>query len=161
LTRGALLLALAVVVQVINLPQLVTGPLVNTILVVGAASLEWPVSCALAALTPLFAFWLGILRFPVLLPAVMAGNLALVVVWLATPLNKHLRFAPAAVAKFLVMSGGIYLVKSAGVTLPRPIWIAFTVTQLITALIGGLLADGILALPLTHSQHTKEDNTRA
>lgn len=156
ITRTAIFIALLVVAQAFSKPmgQMVTGSLVNLILILSV--LLGGLACGIAAalLSPLFAFFLGIgpALVPVL-PFVMLGNTVLVLLWhfVAGKANKFsiirylVALALGAVLKFAVLYLGI-VVLLVGLLLPLPeaqatvLSAAFSYPQFITAAIGGAAA---------------------
>ena len=150
-TRTAVLLALLIALQAVTKPlgQLVTGSCVN--LVLGVAALFGGVWCgaAVALLSPLFAFLLGVgPAFPQLVPMIAAGNTVFV-------LLLHLLGQHAAEKRWLAVilsAGGKFLslyLLIVKLTLPllglpekqsAMLSASFAWPQLLTALIGGALA---------------------
>lgn len=157
----ALFIALLVVLQFLIGKlgvQLLTGSIVNFVLV-AAVLIGGPVcGTVTAAASPVIAYFTGVavLKSPLMLPAVAIGNIVLVLVyWLvfkiALPKVKKLSLynwiiaVPlAAAAKF-----GVLYLAMVKITLPllglpdkaqAAISTAFGVTQLFTALIGGVIA---------------------
>ena len=151
ITRTAVLLALLIVLQTMTKPlgQFVTGSCVN--LVLGVAALVGGVWCgvAVALLSPLFAFLLGIgPAFLQLVPMIAAGNAVFVLLLHAmgrTDAGKRwLGAAAGAAAKALTLY--LLIVKLALPLLGLPekqtalLSASFAWPQLVTALIGGALA---------------------
>ena len=153
ITRTALLLALCVVVQQFkNLSQLITGPLVNLILMVAAMAVGLGSGLCIAVLSPILAFLIApsalMQLMPQLIALVAAGNAVLVVcAWALRKQQKlfWLGFVAGAVAKMAVMAGGLQfvLLPLFGAALnEKQIATAstmFGVNQLLTALIAGAL----------------------
>lgn len=154
MTRTAALLALLIALQAATKPlgQLVTGSCVN--LVLGVAALFGGIWCgaAVALLSPLFAFLLGIgPALPQLVPMIAAGN-AVLILLLRLPgrdaaAKRWLAVLMAAAGKFLALY--LLIVKLALPLLNLPekqtamLAASFTWPQLLTALIGGALAMAI------------------
>jgi hypothetical protein len=139
LTRAAILLALALGIQSLRLPQGVTGPSINAILLIGAVLLAPWGGVVIGLLTPLTAFLFGQLN-PILAPAVpfiMAGNGILVLVFgYGRRVNVYLALIIAALAKYLVLSTAVrYLIK-----VPASVGIALQIPQFVTAFMGGVAA---------------------
>ncbi|HOZ21778.1 MAG TPA: ECF transporter S component [bacterium] len=154
LTRMVLLIAIALIIQMIGLPQPLTGPLVNlmlalTTLITGAAA-----GVALGCLTPLIALIRG--QLPPLLapfiPFILAGN-ALYVIFLGLLCKKGcglplrswrawLGVLLGSTAKFIWLFAAARLIMPLLIarTLPEPVIAMLTFPQLVTALIGGVLA---------------------
>ena len=163
ITRTAVFVALLVVLQTVtkSMGQYVTGSLVNLVLI--ASTLLGGMLCGItvALLSPIFAFLLGIgpAMFPIV-PAIMLGNLSIVLLWhlfagRTQETKKTLRYVAAlivgAVTKFLVLYLSIVrLVVPIILKMPEPqataISASFSLPQLITALIGGILA--LLIVPV-------------
>ena len=160
LTHSALMLALLITLQSLTrgLGQIVTGSCVNAVLAAATLLINCSSGLAVALLSPIFAFLLGIAPQLVTVPAIMAGNAVFVLVLSllhrgsASPVRQIILWLTAAVAKFAVLhilvvriicgaaSGALMengLLKAPMLTnLP----VMFTWPQLITALIGGALA---------------------
>lgn len=154
LTETAVMTALLIVLQAATKPagQYVTGSCVNAVLAVSTLAVGLWSGAAVALLSPVFAFLLGVgPQLPPVVPAIMAGNLVFVVLLglLAggTDLPLWRRAAAwflAAVAKF----GALYLlvVKLLCTVLPLKeqqiaVFTAmFSYPQLVTALVGGAIA---------------------
>lgn len=160
LVQTAMMLALLIVLQTLSKPagQLVTGTLVNTVLGISAMYLGVGSGITVALISPIVAFLLGIAPQILTVPAIMAGNLVLVLIlglWQKNANNillGALRCVCAAVAKFavlytLVVWGICHILADslleAGL-LKAPMLKAlpatFTWPQLITAFLGSALA---------------------
>lgn len=168
ITRTGVLLALLLALQWVTLGtkafagQYITGSLVNCVLAVSALTACLSSGLVIALLSPIFAYLLGIAPQLVVVPAIMAGNCALVLVLWAVgrgnaPLwRKAVAVVLAAVCKFVVLyllvvevicgvGAGFLLGKQvfgAPVLLQSMIQalpLTFSWPQLITALIGGTL----------------------
>ena len=171
ITRTGVLLALLLALQWVTLGtkafagQYITGSLVNCVLAVSALTAGLSSGLVIALLSPIFAYLLGIAPQLVVVPAIMAGNCALVLVLWAVgrgdaPMwRKAVAVVLAAVCKFVVLYllvvqvicgvGASFLLGQSIFGAPvllRPMIQALPLTfswpQLITALIGGVL--GIL-----------------
>lgn len=171
ITRTGVLLALLLALQWATLGtkafagQYITGSLVNCVLAVSALTAGLSSGLVIALLSPIFAYLLGIAPQLVVVPAIMAGNCALVLVLWAVgrgnaPMwRKAVAVVLAAVCKFVVLYllvvqvicgvGASFLLGQSFFGAPvllRPMIQALPLTfswpQLITALIGGVL--GIL-----------------
>ncbi|MGQ9473710.1 MAG: ECF transporter S component [Candidatus Caldatribacteriaceae bacterium] len=143
ITRTALLFALVLVVQMLGMPQLVTGPLVNMFLFL-AGLLEGTGSGVIIGLfTPWVAFSRGILPPPLapMIPFIMMGNALLVIVFglFLRPRKHYFEIAgiiSSALVKYFFLTWSVrFLVK-----VPGPIAQAMQIPQLFTALLGGGLA---------------------
>ena len=111
LAETAMLLALLIVCQTVSKPagQIVTGTLVNMVLAVATFLVGTGSGAVIALVSPVAAFLLGIAPQILTVPAIMAGNLALVCV-LGLKMSGNLfgrlvRCLGAAAAKFLVLYG--------------------------------------------------------
>lgn len=151
MTRTAVLLALLIALQAVTKPlgQLFTGSCVN--LVLGIAALFGGVWCgaAVALLSPLFAFLLGIgPAFPQLVPMIAAGNTAFVLLLYFGGQNaaekRWLAVIVSAAGKFLALYLLIVKLTLPLLGLPEKqtamLSASFAWPQLLTALIGGALA---------------------
>jgi hypothetical protein len=144
LTLTAVLLAITLAVQMIGLPQPITGPVVNAMLILSAA-FAGPISgIIIGLLTPLIAFMRGILAAPLapMIPFIVIGNGTLVLLfWLGRRFIKNLIGSVAgivtgSVIKFLILSAAVNLI----VSVPEPVAQAMQLPQLLNALIGGVIA---------------------
>lgn len=142
LTRSALILALAIAVQSVRMPQFVTGPLVNALLFFAAATVG-PVSAVLIGLcTPLIAFAFGIMPLAPAVPVIMLGNATLGLVFWYLLRSPYAGIVAAAVAKYGVMWLGVNILVPfiININLPPKVAATLTTPQLFTALGGGVLA---------------------
>ena len=144
LTRTAATLAILVALQFVtrSLGQLVTGSCVNLVLCVTALSLGWASALALALLSPVLAWLLGVgPAFPALVPCIALGN-AVYVLLLCLKLDIKWRIPLASTVKMLVLRIVIGNFV-APLVVPAAKLIAviamFSWPQLLTALIGGAL----------------------
>ena len=164
LTLTALLLALSVASQFLkNTSVYLTGPVINCILILAAVFCGLWSAVALSLITPLTS-WLITLSplmsaIPLIVPCIMAGNVILAVsIWVGIRKScrtRNLLFGAllGAVLKAAFMGGTISLLLlpllGPAVGLPAPALAAarvtFSLTQLITALLGGALA--VLIVP--------------
>ena len=168
ITRTGVLLALLLALQWATLGtkafagQYITGSLVNCVLAVSALTAGLSSGLVIALLSPIFAYLLGIAPQLVVVPAIMAGNCALVLVLWAVgrgdaPMwRKAVAVVLAAVCKFVVLYLLVVQVicgVGAGFLLGKQVFgapvllqpmiqalpLTFSWPQLITALIGGTL----------------------
>lgn len=156
LARTAVALALLVAVQAVTKAggQLVTGSCVNLLLAVCAGVLGFGSGAVIAVVSPFLAYLLGIAQSPILVvPGIALGNLvyvaliALLAKVLRNKLPKVYMF-PAVIAAALAKFGTLYLVvvklivPSLGVPAEKAAALSatFSTPQLVTALIGGILA---------------------
>ena len=165
ITRTAVVLALLVTVQALMKPfgQLATGSCVNLVLALCVLLAGLPCGLTVALVSPVLAFLLGIAPQLLTVPAIMAGNSAYVLLLygLADRSGKRLwrqivAWFVSAVAKFAVLYGivaglicGVFAQEllAAGALKPAMLQLlpaTFGVAQLITALIGGAVAQTIL-----------------
>lgn len=164
ITKTALMLALLVSLQALTKPfgQLVTGSCVNAVLAVSALIGGLGCGLAVALISPVAAFLLGIAPQILTVPAIMAGN-AVYVVLLCLARDKGLvqritTWLAAAVCKFLALYAivvwlicGVFsqtLLASGALKAPmlQVLSATFSWPQLITALIGGGVA--LLLIPI-------------
>ena len=159
LTTTAVLVALLIGIQAAAgaLGQLAVGSLVNLVLVMSVMIGGLASGLAAALLSPVFARLLGIGPLWALVPFIMAGNAALILVWHFVAkrdfAGRHIvratALALAAVCKFAVLYLGIVRIAAPFLLrLPAPqtamISNMFALPQLLTALIGGALAMAVL-----------------
>lgn len=162
LVYTAICLAILIAVQVITKPfgQIVTGSLVNFILIIATLTAGIAGGTAVAILSPFLAFSIGI-GTPILqiVPMIALGNLAVVLLFGLLFKTLHtsewlkwiISILVSAVVKFLVLYIGIVRVILPLLTALPPkqaaaISATFSVPQLITALIGGFIA--FIVVPL-------------
>lgn len=147
LVRTAVLVALALAFQLLNFPQMVTGPAVNAVLYVAALYIH-PVSGVLVGLiTPWVAFSVGIMKLAPAVPVIMLGNATLSL--LAGYIGRKSRYFGmilGALGKFSVMTLGMKYLLSIGQKIPSPVYASLTATQLVTALLGALVAALVLGV---------------
>ena len=139
LTQAALLLALALGVQSLHLPQFITGTVINTVLLVGAVLLSPWGGATIGLLTPVTALLLGQLS-PILAPAVpfiMAANASLALVF---GFGRRVNFYLAAVLATFLKFGLLAVAVRFVLALPKPVTLALQVPQLLTALAGVVVA---------------------
>jgi hypothetical protein len=168
--ESGLLVAMLVVVQLLSflfvkvplISQLFTGSLVNLVLIVGAGSVGFSGAAVAAVLSPVLAVLFGQMKFPVMIPVVIIGNVIIVAITWAffikdKKLSKSAGFgldlagvAVGAVAKTAFLWGAtvwliapVFFVGNAAVS--KNLSLMFSFPQLITAMIGGILA--LLVLP--------------
>lgn len=150
LTETAMLIALLIVLQAVTKSwgQIVTGSFVNTVLALSVLTVGLWSGVTVAALSPFFAFMLGIgPQLIAIVPAIAVGNIALVVVLWTLTKGRKLRqwktvmaWAAAAVCKFLTLYLLAVQVLCRVLPLKAPQVATFSTMfswpQLITALIG-------------------------
>jgi len=177
IAQTAIFIALLVSVQAITRPfgQFVTGSCVNFLLVTSAILVGLPSAAVIAVISPIGAFLiLGIPAFPIIIPFMMAGNLVLVTAIhfitgksfdnlnLIAYLRIGTAVATGAVLKFLILWIGIVQI-----TLPfipdirqaqiDAMAVVFSWPQLVTALIGSILAMTII--PILKKALKKQDKS--
>lgn len=161
ITRTAILIALLVVIQVTTAGfgiTLLTGSLVNLILIVSVMTCGFSCGLVVAVISPIIAKLVGIGPFWVLIPFIAVGNAVLIIVWhlVARRTFKEsysgsvVALVTGAVAKFLVLYLSIVQMMIPLLNLPEKqasaISAIFSVPQLFTALIGGVIA--MLIIPI-------------
>ena len=156
LARGALLIALALALQslrlVIPLPQpvstFVIGSLVHMMLALSWRLGSLGVALLLACLLPLTAYMQGQVLVPLLIPVICIGNAVFVYLVQLFSGNRLLTLCIPPLAKAVLMGVSAWCVVNI-VALPNPalrktIMFAMSVPQLVTAVIGILLARQVL-----------------
>jgi hypothetical protein len=160
ITRLVVLTSLTLTIGLVGLPQPVTGPLINLMLILTTLVLNALAGTALGIITPLVAVLRGQLP-PVLAPMVpfiMISNILLVLIFAAIrrlmsgssgPSRRPIRSASAwfgLISGSLVKTAWLYVSATLalplllGNTLPPRVIGMMALPQLITALIGGALA---------------------
>ena len=155
LCRTAIFLALLIAVQFVtrSMGQYVTGSLVNLILIASGLMCGLWGGLAVAVLSPICAFFIGIgPAFPQVVPAVALGNAVLVLLWVliagaknAPIARQAIALVVAAVAKFLtlylvIVKWLVPMVLTLNEKQMAVLSASFSFPQLITAVIGGVLA---------------------
>ena len=155
LCRTAIFLALLIAVQFVtrSMGQYVTGSLVNLILIASGLMCGLWGGLAVAGLSPICAFFIGIgPAFPQVVPAVALGNAVLVLLWVliagaknAPIARQAIALVVAAVAKFLtlylvIVKWLVPMVLTLNEKQTAVLSASFSFPQLITAAIGGVLA---------------------
>jgi len=166
ITQTALMLALLITLQWITKPfgQIITGTCVNLVLAVTALMIGLGSGMAVAILSPLFAYVLGIAPQLLTVPVIMAGNaLYITMLHFAGAGDKKLwkkirALLAASIGKFGVLYFlAVYVVCGIGSEfligqglLKQPMLqvlrVNFSMPQLVTALAGGALALGLLPM---------------
>lgn len=130
-------------VQLLGLPQFITGSFVNASLFAGTFLAGPAYAIAMGLMTPIIAYTRGILPAPLLpmIPFIALGNVILVGTFYAmrTRMGWPLQVALAATVKFLLLAIAVQFV----VNVPAPIVTAMQWPQLFTALMGGYIAAAI------------------
>lgn len=152
ISRMGLLLALTLALQVVGLPQPVTGPAVNAILLLSVLLVGWKSATGIGVITPLFALIRGQLP-PVLAPMVpfiMLGNAVLVLSFTALWRFRKIR---SEMPRFVLGVGLAAILKTAwlwmaavwtvpvilGKQIPHTVVTAMTLPQFVTAVLGGMI----------------------
>lgn len=157
MTRTAILIVLLIVLQAATTPMgnpLITGSIVNLLLILSVMTCGLSSGLCVAAVSPVIAKLFGIGPLWALIPLIAAGNVVLVVLWhwignQSIGEKKYTAYlialAAAAATKSLVLYVGI-------VKIAIPLFLGlpekqtavisqmFSLPQLITALVGGALA---------------------
>lgn len=139
LTRTAILLAIALVIQMGGFPQFITGPLVNTVLYLSAMIVGWQGGVLIGLCTPFIAALRGILPPPLtpMIPFIALGNGILVILFFyLSSKNKILGIVIASTVKFLILILAVNFL----VQVPPAVAQMMSFPQLITALVGGFIA---------------------
>lgn len=161
ITRTAVLLALLIAVQALTAGlgnTLITGSLVNLILILAALTGGLSSGLAVALLSPIFAYFLSIgPAFWQIVFCIAVGNAILVFFWYFIAGNSKEKKLPfyigatviAAIAKFgFLYFAIVQFVVPLVLKIPEPnakiVSAAFSYPQLITALVGGALATLII-----------------
>ena len=156
ITRTAILLAITLIFQFLKMPQLITGSIVNAMLLIAAGTVGMWSGVIIGLLTPVIAFLVGIMGFPLMIPFIMIGN-GVYVILFSTQKNKVIGMIVGAVVKFIWLALSVkYIMQLFNVKVPLKIVQAFTTPQLITALIGGMLGIIVIALLENYFKKAKE-----
>ncbi len=158
-TLTAAFLALLIIFQSMSasVGQMVTGSLVNFVLVSATLLAGWKSGLVIALLSPFFAKLFGIGPIYPILPVVALGNATLVAAYaviMSRAFNKTLRWVisviVAAVLKYAVLTVGVVKLVLPLISVPAPqatkLAAMFGTAQFFTALIGGAVA--FVAVPL-------------
>ncbi|GLC79285.1 GTPase [Lacrimispora brassicae] len=138
---------------------IVTGSAVNMILIISVMIAGLSSGLTVAVISPIFAKFLGIGPLWLLIPFIVAGNIVLVLIWHFLGNRRFgksvtvyiLTLTVAAVSKFLMLYIGIVAIAIPHLmNLPEKqattISGMFSIPQLLTALIGGVIATIIIPL---------------
>lgn len=161
-TRTALFTALLIVMQAVTAPlgnQLVTGSIVNLVLIISVMTCGLTSGLSVAVVSPVLAKLFGIGPLWTIIPFIILGNMVLVAIWyfignreiVNKNVSRLIALAAAAICKFAVLYLGIVRIAiPLFLNLPEKqvpvISTMFTFPQLITASIGGAVA--FLILPV-------------
>lgn len=154
LTRIVVLLTLTLIIQMFGLPQLITGPLINMMLLISALILDPVGGIILGVITPLVALFRG--QLPPLLapmvPFIMIGNAIWVGIFstihsvygqkILSSVRTWVGLIVAALLKsfWLFLSARFALPVLLGKRLPDSVIATMSIPQFITAITGGILA---------------------
>jgi ABC-type Co2+ transport system permease subunit len=95
--------------------------------------------------TPWVALLTGIMKLVPAVPVIMVGNAVLcLIAGYLDRFNRYLAMGLAAACKFLAMTAGVKILIGRGTNIPAPVYSMLTVNQLVTALLGGVLASIVL-----------------
>jgi len=161
ITRTAVLIALLVVLQAATRllgNQILTGSVVNMMLIISIMTCGYATGLPVAILSPVIATLLGIGPSWLIVPFIAAGNTTLVLLWHMIGNrelgNEYVAYIAALIiataAKFVVLYAGIILVAipyilNVSEQQAAVITSTYSFQQLITASVGGLCA--IILLP--------------
>lgn len=162
ISTTAVLLALTLIFQSLRLitpmPQLLNqyliGSLVNLCLIVAAVIVGIKGGLVLAIVAPVVAYIQGFMpQFPIMIVLVALGNSALVIaVALISRKNRIASYITGAVLKFVVLFIGVvriavpFLLANAPDKVKGALSVQFSWPQLLTAIIGSILAIAIIPL---------------
>lgn len=163
LTRTGVLLALTLAIQLLKLPQLITGTGINALLLITLMTVGPIQAITIGVITPLVALMVGIMKPPMApaLPFIMLANAVIILVFHTfRNKNKYLGMVAAGFCKFVVLFGATKLVLSS--ILPPPIAeklaVTFGITQFFTALAGGILA--LIIVPMIKNYLKEEEGVK-
>lgn len=141
-----------------GLPQPITGPLINAMLIITTTLVGHVSGLILGVMTPLFAVLRGELP-PILapmIPFIMISNMLLVTIYYLLKLTSTrknpmrrikvwLGLMLAAIAKFLFLTLAVKIMLPYifGHQIPAPLAFMMTIPQLLTAVAGGVIAVAI------------------
>ena len=159
ITRTAVLIALTVALQALTLQlgnQIITGSIVNLMLILSVMLCGLPSGLTVAVFTPIMPTLLGFGPVWPIVPFIIAGNMALVVLWHFIGnrdfgnvyIGHVIATVAGAIAKFLVLYFGVVRIAAPyilGLPNQSVISVLFSYPQLITASVGGICA--IILLP--------------
>ncbi|MHB1293692.1 MAG: ECF transporter S component [Anaerolineae bacterium] len=150
-------LALGLLIPNLGLPQWLTGPLVNALLLLSIEGIGLGEALAIGAVTPMAAALRGVLPLPllVMVPFIALGNAAFVSLYARLrPTSRWLALGVASVCKFALLYGAVTVLvahplklvlsgATQAITIPQSIVQMMSWPQLATALAGGLIAWGV------------------
>ena len=147
------LLALALLIPMFGLDQRFTGPLVNALLLISTITVGVPGAIMVGALPSVVSLARGTLPLPMaaMVPYIIVGNAALILVFATLrPRGYWLAVGVGAVIKFgLLLTAVNYLVA-----VPPSLAVMMQWPQLYTAVLGGVIAWGIIRFSRLWRQRT-------
>ena len=160
ITRTAVFIALLIVLQAATAPLgnvLITGSIVNLLLIVSVMTCGLASGLSVAVISPIIAKLIGIGPLWVLIPFIAAGNIILVLLWHFVGTRNIKSKNAAYIAALIAAAAGKFCILYIGIVkiavplllnLPeqqtKVISNMFSLTQLVTALTGGVIAVMIL-----------------
>lgn len=160
LVQASLLIALAVALQairlIIPLPPLagtiIIGSLVNMMLIVTYYTNGLKSAGLLVLLLPIFAYFQGQLLLPILIPIVIFGNYAYVVMVKLLKSSKYIYILPALAKTVCMFFSAKIILSLMNITGPAAAAVLFgmSMPQLVTGIIGVFLAKYLLHYLATH-----------
>lgn len=158
ITRVGILLALTLAIQWMGMPQLITGTAINAMLLISASTVGLIPAVMIGCITPVVALMVGIMKAPMapVIPFIIGANAVWVMVYgFIQNRNRYGAMILAAVTKFLVLWAAVKWILIG--MLPGPVLekaaVAFGITQLFTALAGGVIA--LAVIPFLHNYLNK------
>jgi hypothetical protein len=157
LGRLVLLMATGLVITNLGLPQYITGPLVNALLILTVLWSGVSQAIFVGMVTPMGAALSGVLPLPlwIMIPFIALGN----AVWVSLfgglrGINRWVALVVAAVAKFVLLYAAVTVLvahplslvvsgHAQAVVVPQAIVAMMAWPQLLTALAGGVIAFGV------------------
>ena len=115
-SRTAVIFALTLVIQMLGLPQLITGPLVNAFLLLATMFVGVSSGIIIGLFTPWVAFSRGILPAPLgpMIPFIMLGNATFVIVFFLITQRREnnigfmgLGIGIGSIAKYFILSQSV------------------------------------------------------
>lgn len=147
IAKTAMLLAIALVFQIglKGIGQPLVGPLVNFVLIMSVYLVGTLSGLIVGFLTPLIAFFFGIIPFLPIVPFIMIGNGLYVFFFkfFKDRLNSSkeiISIIISSIIKYLFLAISVRYIVVLFVQIPPKVVAAFSIPQLYTALIGGILA---------------------
>lgn len=160
ITHTAVFIALLIVLQAATAPLgnvLITGTIVNLLLIVAVMTCGLASGISVAVISPVLAKFFGIGPLWVLIPFIAAGNIVLVLIWHLIG-NKNLgsRYTTSVTALISAAAGKFFVLYIGIVRIAIPLLLGlpeqqaavvskmFSFPQLFTATVGGVIAAMIL-----------------